>query len=564
MKHSNKYQSFSFLNLAVQVCTFIILFTGCAQVVRPTGGQADIKAPEILRYLPENKTLQFNGQTFSIEFNEFFVVKDPNKQWIISPPLKQTPDYKIRGKLLTVTFDDTLKENTTYNFNFGKSIADVNEGNELIGLSYIFSTGSFIDSLQLTGKVSQAFNNANEKDVLIMLYEERRCKEDSFPFKKLPDYFAISDALGNYKLNYIKPGNYYAIALKDANSNYLFDNFEEAIGMYDSVIHLQSNKNIDFKIFKEIEEKSYLKNKLNGEYGSFTLVFNKRLPSLELLPLHTTKQKDWAYIEMSKAKDTVNIWLKDFSIDTLKLALKNNQITFDTIEMAVLPKEKFSNKNKRLTNARVAINISPVNGAEKDLNSPLLLTSNHPIDAINQDSILILEGNKKMAYRLVKRDSLGRKLQLDCEFKNDSSYSLTIFPGAFKDCFGYKNDTIISKFKVPSIESVGNLYLTIKADSTAKIIDFTKENILLQLLNEKGDIVKTQVLNNYGTINYLNFKPGSYKAQIVIDSNNNNEWDTGNFIKKKQAERIIFMNAPMNLRANWDLEEAWKLNLTAQ
>ena len=106
-----------------------------------------------------------------------------------------------------------------------------------------------------------------------MLYEESRCKEDSFPYKILPDYFAISDALGSYAMKYIKPGNYKAIALKDGNSNYLFDSFEEAIGFSDSVIHFQLNATLNFKIFKEIEEKAYLKNSTTGQYGCFNLYF---------------------------------------------------------------------------------------------------------------------------------------------------------------------------------------------------------------------------------------------------------------------------------------------------
>lgn len=546
----------------------LMLYAGCAQVVRPTGGASDRKAPEVVKFIPENKSLQFKGKSFSILFNEYFVVKDPNKQWIISPPLKQTPEYKIKGKMLTITFEDTLKENTTYNFNFGKSIADVNESNELIGLNYIFSTGTFIDSLQLTGTVSYAQNNAKEKEVLILLYELNRCKTDSFPYKILPDYFALSDAAGNYRLNYIKPGEYKAIALKDANSNFLFDNFEEAIAMHDSVIILKSNKTLDFKIFKEIDQKTYVRNKATSEYGTFSFYLNKPLPGLTLQALHLAKQPDWAYIETSKSKDSATIYLRDFSIDTIKLALLNNKVAFDTVEFAVLPLEKYTSKSKKRINPRSVVKVIPANAGEKDLNTPVTIIVNRPVEVINEDSILFFEGffegRKKLPFKLLKKDSLGKKFELETNLKNDSNYSLTILPGAFKDCFGYKNDTVRSNFKVPSIETVGNLYLTISADSTSGIIDFKAQQLLLQLLNEKGDLLHTQVLTNYSTVSFLNFKPGVYKAQIVIDENKNKQWDTGNFLKKQQAEKIIFMNTSMNLRANWDLEEEWKFSLKTQ
>jgi uncharacterized protein (DUF2141 family) len=549
---------------SLYVALLMLLLASCAQVVRPTGGKTDTKAPEVIKFLPENKSLQFKQKSFIIQFDEFFVVKDVSKQWIISPPLKSSPEYKIKGKTLTVSFEDTLKENTTYNFNFGKSIADVNEGNELLGLSYIFSTGTFIDSLEITGSIALAENNVKEKDMMVLLYQENRCKEDSFPYKILPDYFANADASGNYTLKYLKPGKYRAIALKDANSNYLFDSFEETIGFCDSVIDLKANANLDFKVFKEIEQKTYLKNKSNSEYGCFNLIFNKALPSLEIIPLHSSKEKDWAYIEFSKQKDTVNIYLKDFSIDTLKLSLKNNQVSFDTVEIAVLPKEKFTSKNKRNVIPKANISVSPTNGGVKEIYHPIRLLMNHPISKINMDSILFFEDSLKQAFSLVKKDSVGKKYELESKLINDSSYRLTILPGAFRDCFGYTNDTIRSFFKVASLESVGNLYLTITADSLKQKIDFKNENLLLQLLNEKGDILQSQALSKLGLVSYLSLKPGNYKAQIIIDSNKNNDWDTGNLLEKKQPEKIIFMKEQMNLRANWDLEATWDLGLNGK
>jgi uncharacterized protein (DUF2141 family) len=554
----NLIKNKSFLKLFWLTAT-VCLAVSCAQVVRPTGGKTDNAAPKVISFLPENKSLQFKGKSLSIMFDEFFTVKDVSKQWIISPPLKKMPEYKIKGKLLTITFDDTLKENTTYNFNFGKSIADVNEGNEASDLSYIFSTGTFIDSLQLSGNISLAVNNGKEKDVLVMLYDENRCKEDSFPYKILPDYFAISDASGNYTLNYIKPGKYKAIALKDANNNYLFDSFEELIGFSDSIINVLSNTILNFKLFKEIEEKTYLKNKSNGEYGCFNLFFNKAMPYLQIEPLHTTKQKDWAIIEMSKFKDTVNIYLKDFSNDTIKLLLKNKDVVIDTVEFPVLPKDKFSSKGKRISTPKATIKVSPSDGAIRDLNSRIALSIYHPVALLNLDSIIFLEGKKEIPFRLIKVDSIGRKYELECKLMNDSNYSLTLLPGAITDCLGYKNDTTKTSFKEPTLETLGNIYLTVSADSIAKNIDFTKMHLLLQLLNEKGEMLRSQKLTNYETISYLNLKPGNYKAQIIIDGNNNNEWDTGNFLNKQQAEKIIFLNTTMNLRANWDLEEEWKL-----
>lgn len=552
-------------NFAKQITYSILLgliITSCAQVVRPTGGKTDNNPPKALKFLPENKSLSFSQKSISILFDEFFTVKDINKQWIISPPLKRMPEYKIKGKLLVISFDDTLKNNTTYNFNFGKSIADVNEGNELLGLNYIFSTGTFIDSLQIKGNVYHAFNNKVEKDVLVMLYEEEKCNKDSFPYKITPDYFALSDVNGSYKLDYLKPGKYRAIALKDANNNYLFDSFEELIGFCDTMINLRANEIINFKLFKEIEEKTYLKNKQNTEYACFSLMFNKPLPNFEMKPLHKLKDKNWAIIDANKTNDTIQIYLQDFTIDTIKLELKNNNLAFDTVEFAVLPKEKFKSKSKRASLSKLFIKTTPNNGGEKDLNTPIKISFNHPIKSINLDSITMFQSKTTLPFKITKIDSAGKKYTIDAKLLSDSSYKISFFPGAFKDCFDTSNDTIHTTFKVPSIESVGNLFLSLSADSASKLISFNNNHILLQLLNEKSDLLSSQVIPNYGTYNFYNLKPGNYKMQLVIDENKNEKWDTGKWLKKQQAEKIIFMKSTINIRANWDVEEEWKISST--
>jgi hypothetical protein len=536
-----------------------MMLASCAQVVRPTGGKTDSSPPVVLGFFPENKTINFTGNSFSIKFDEYFAVKDINKQWIISPPLKATPEYKIKGKTLIVSIADTLKENATYNFNFGKSIADVNEGNELLGLSYIFSTGQFIDSLKLSGAVMQAINNNKEKEVLVMLYEESRCGADSFPYKITPDYFAVCDGGGNYVIDYIKPGNYRAIALKDGNSNYLFDSFEEPVGFCDSLIHLNKNTTLDFKIFKEVEEKTYLKNKFNAEYGCFTVILNKPVPQLKIVPMHLKKSDDWAIIETNKLKDTVTIFLTDFSADTLKLLVLNNSVVIDTVEFPVLPREKFIGKNKRSIASKLVLKSIPSAGGEKDLTVPLTLTFNHPVSKFTSDSITLQRRNQAIPLKLMKQDEVGKKYLIDCTLNNDSSYQLLVKPGAFTDCFGNKNDTLLVSFKVPSVESTGNLYLTLSNDSAATPIDFNNHHYLLQLLNEKGEAVNTQKVEKYGTVNYLLMKPGNYKAQLIVDSNKNGQWDTGKYLNKQQAETIIFMSGSINLRANWDVEEDWKI-----
>jgi hypothetical protein len=117
------------------------LFFSCAQIVSPTGGSRDTKGPEVLKYEPSNNTSNFKENKIKIYFNEFINLKDVQSQLIISPPLKEIPELSAKGKTLVIPVTDTLKENTTYSFQFGNCVTDITEGNASTNLKYVFSTG---------------------------------------------------------------------------------------------------------------------------------------------------------------------------------------------------------------------------------------------------------------------------------------------------------------------------------------------------------------------------------------------------------------------------------------
>jgi hypothetical protein len=87
-------------------------------------------------------------------FDEYVKLKNVNKQLIVSPPFKNQPEIlpTNASKTITIKIKDTLQPNTTYNLNFGQSIEDNNEGNPYQQFKYVFSTGTYIDSLKLNVK----------------------------------------------------------------------------------------------------------------------------------------------------------------------------------------------------------------------------------------------------------------------------------------------------------------------------------------------------------------------------------------------------------------------------
>ena len=109
----------------------IFLFSSCANIIPPSGGDRDSLPPVLISALPKDSAVNVFPKLITLTFDEFVTLQDINSNLIVSPTLKNIPstDYKLRN--VTIKFKDSLEANTTYSLNFGNSIKDVNEGNIL-------------------------------------------------------------------------------------------------------------------------------------------------------------------------------------------------------------------------------------------------------------------------------------------------------------------------------------------------------------------------------------------------------------------------------------------------
>ncbi len=210
-----------------------IFFSGCAKIVAPTGGPKDEDHPLIVEIDPPDNTVNFDSKKINITFNEYIQLKDLNNNLIISPPLEEKPDIQRKGKTLVIEFMEELKDSTTYNIYFGNSVQDYNEGNPIENFQYVLSTGSYIDSLSITGQVINSFNLLPEEGVFVMLYKDF---EDSVPIKQIPLYISKTNEEGIYRINNIGNNQYKLFCLRDFNKNYLFDLPNEDIAFLDSLV----------------------------------------------------------------------------------------------------------------------------------------------------------------------------------------------------------------------------------------------------------------------------------------------------------------------------------------
>jgi hypothetical protein len=199
--------------LVIFLITKIVVLTGCANIIPPTGGDRDSLPPHLVKVTPPDSSKEFKTKTITFTFDEY--IQQPqeiSKNLIVSPTYSIIPSIESKLRTLTIRIKDTLEPNTTYYYDFGDAIKDVNEGNVLHNFSYIFTTGNTFDTLQLLGKVILAQTGGIDSTLIVMLH---RSGKDSALQTENPRYITKVDGKGNFRFQYLPSGTFYIYALKN-------------------------------------------------------------------------------------------------------------------------------------------------------------------------------------------------------------------------------------------------------------------------------------------------------------------------------------------------------------
>lgn len=183
----------------------IILFSSCANIIPPSGGDRDSLPPVLVGALPKDSAVNVFPKLITLTFDEFVTLQDINSNLIVSPTIKNIPSVDNKLRNVTIRFKDSLEANTTYSLDFGNSIKDVNEGNILKDFRYVFSTGNSIDDFTYTGKVLLAEKGSVDSTLIVILHNNT---SDTAIFKNRPRYYTKVNGKGNFEFKNLSGGNY--------------------------------------------------------------------------------------------------------------------------------------------------------------------------------------------------------------------------------------------------------------------------------------------------------------------------------------------------------------------
>lgn len=516
------------------IAALTALFCGCAQIRTLKGGEKDTTPPVALSVMPPNLTTGFRASQITFTFDEYVQLNNINQELIISPPLLKTPKVRIRQKSVIVTLEEELLPNTTYTFNFGDGVADVNEGNKAVDLLYIFSTGPAIDSLSVSGRVTDAYTAEPCAGCRVMLFDNDTA---ILSVKPRPVYFAKTKPSGEFELKYLHEGEYHLYCVEDENSNFRADDDEKAAFISSPVKPLFADT-IRYNIYSSaprperplVEEyKTDSAGSVRFKWDPFFKNISARLIDSDI-ETSLLLSNDSAYIRF-KGKPTEK---------QERLVIGFGESLADTIRVPFFTSSQ-SGMFRLLTNFR-----------DKILSeSPLILTTPFWFRPADEAKISLLKDSVEIPVKVVF-DSTLFSCSLNASLKDGNTYKLIVLPGAFNNESAGTNDTLRVSFSTYKSSELGSIRIQLKGK--------LNEDDLLILSDKNGkEFYRTMELSG-GSVFIPRLPAGEYVLRIISDENKNGLFDPVNLKLKTQPERVMIFDGKIAVRANWELNLDWDIS----
>ena len=547
--------------------------SGCANTTTPpTGGPKDTIPPVLVKTapLPGAVNVPTHKTLLKFTFDEYVVVKDANNIFL-SPPLEKKPKYRMSGKTLVVSFESDLDTNTTYTLDLTGAIADNNEGNMYEGFTLVFSTGSQIDSMCMTGLVQDCNTLKPIKGATVLLYKDHA---DSAIFLHRPDAAAKTDDWGFFSIRNIQDTVYRVYALKDANNNNIYEPDNESVAFLDEPFHpatvindslyefkkfnmkdtalcLARKTDVELNVFREKPSKQFIVKKERVGLRTAFLTFmapNAKIHSMKFRGLPAEK----LISQINPQKDSLELWVNDQRQmpDTLHLLINYDKtdtlgelVPTDEVVKLALTKElraelQKSSQQKAKHEDTIAVfkgTVDPTTveqyGFTVEFKYPLIKEA---WDSLTFRSVNPRQQEKKERYKVTRDPDNLRKFTIMPQDKlmEGFDYFLKIPYRKFRDVNGFYNDSLELKVTLPNDEKLSSISLEMSHVRNRYIVD---------LLNEKRDnVIRSFTVESDQTVLFPYVKAGKYCLRITEDRNRNGLVDTGSILEHRQPEKVMF------------------------
>lgn len=519
----------------------------CAKMGYPTGGPKDEVPPQPVAVQPANESRNFDKDRFYIGFDEYVVLKNANENVLVSPPLKNKPEYTVKGKGVLVKINDTLQPNTTYLFQFKEAVADFTEGNVLPSFEYVFSTGADMDTLMLEGSVAEAKGGAPWKEaVTVMAYQEETYASDTAALSLRPSYVTRCDKSGRFAFHYIPEGRYRIVALEDKNRNLRLD-ASEAVA-WDTAYYSSFSRKDSTARRSVLRISAPDRRKQRIVSSEFTE--QARIVIATALPMQNPEiggvAAEW---RLNKQRDTLILWCLDAKADTARLVLSDPTGLQDTLKLRFRPKNAGRRRGKEETSTPIMKALCSGTAAFYD---DLRLAFLNPVVKVADSAfaeVMNLKDSSIAKFPLVV-DSTGLEARIVATLRSGQEYRVRLREKLFTDIHGRTSDSLVFKL---TPKDYGMLTLHVE--------NVTGSPLVIEVLDSRDTVVQKMPMLASGTLRFRHLPAADYRLRAVVDVDGDGAWTPGNYMLQRQPESTIPFGKTLQLREKWEMEERWTVKV---
>lgn len=544
--------------LVIALAILIAIFS-CAKQTAPTGGPRDTIPPTLVTSNPPKEALNVKSKTIDLELSEFISLANPKEQIIITPDVGKEYEITARKKRVIITLEKELQPNTTYTFNFRDAIQDLTEKNPAVNLKLAFSTGTYIDSLQISGTVRHLLQNKEVKDATVALYES-----DTFNiFQHKPVYITKTNDKGEFLFENLKNGTFYIYAFEDRNRNLVVDSRNENYGFLSDPIVLNANQTkvnlslirLDARPLKMMSARPF-----NTYYNIRT---SKGLNNYSV----QAENKDSLYSTYGEDRANVRIYNTFENPDSIPV----NFVGIDSIgqKKDTLLYVKFL--ERKTTPEKFTFSIENTRTLTRTGNTQISARVNKPIARITYDSLFIaldsttqipIDENDIRIEPHIGRITITKTLPRERFTSGESNPAGVRNAGNAQtkapDPYLHLGKSAFISVEFDSSQQTQELLKPLRYEDTGIIlaeVQTAEPNYIVQLTNKSSEVIAS--FSNRPKVSFHDLPPGEYYLRLVIDRNADGQWSPGNYFNRIEPEPIIYYKnekqiSSINLKANFE------------
>ena len=526
------------------------VLASCAQVGSPSGGPKDETPPQLISAFPELGATQVDGQRMVLEFDEYVKASNWRSQLLVSPPLNGAVELEVRGREVWVSWDEALRAQTTYVFQFGDAVADVNEGNAANNLRHAFSTGTVLDTLSIRGRVLDALKGDAQSGMRVMLFPGS-WSVDSVLAGATPAYVATTFEDGRFDVSFLPKASFHVVALRDENRNYAWEPGEDVAILERQASTTDTTSWLLWSGATPAPSNPYMSEAVRDEWGWASWRLSEPWAKSDSLEWLTPADKPLQPSGLPPSDGVVHArgWSSDMDSAGIQLVWHRAPVwgqrkgRLDTMSV---PRPRLVDLDSLRLLAKPQGRLMPEEAPIFEFSAPL--------DSFNETQVTVwvdsveVENDWGFTWSHVRLNTPQTQ-------RPGVSVQVSFRPGALrredaKDA--WPRDTLDMVWSTLPQDALSTWRLKLEGVDCPGWIEVALGSDQVDLIRVEADT----------TLTWAGLKPRSLNATWWGDPNGNGMWEQVNVMRWQAPEPVLHLD-PVALRANWEVETVWRLDSAA-